>query len=139
MVPSVLKRGSENKNTCTVKAPSQKGTVLSSSSGVGSSPREKHVSMKNSSAFWASSSKPLPKSKVPVKRSVLERTPSISSLSSTQSERSLFSSNSTSATIIIKNGEWPSKPACQNGASGPVSLKAVPRPRLHSLKTTPKG
>ncbi|XP_068537578.1 microtubule-associated tumor suppressor 1 isoform X3 [Anas acuta] len=45
----------------------------------------------------------------------------------------------TSATIIIKNGEWPSKPACQNGASGPVSLKAVPRPRLHSLKTTPKG
>ncbi|XP_032042928.1 microtubule-associated tumor suppressor 1 isoform X4 [Aythya fuligula] len=139
MVPSVLKRGSENKNTCTVKAPSQKGTVLSSSSGVGSSPREKHVSMKNSSAFWASSSKPLPKSKVPVKRSVLERTPSISSLSSTQSERSLFSSNSTSATIIIKNGEWPSKPACQNGASGPVSLKAVPRPRLHSLKTPPKG
>lgn len=33
MVPSVLKRGSENKNTCTVKAPSQKGTVPSSSSG----------------------------------------------------------------------------------------------------------
>nr|XP_013035321.2 microtubule-associated tumor suppressor 1 isoform X1 [Anser cygnoides]XP_047905768.1 microtubule-associated tumor suppressor 1 isoform X1 [Anser cygnoides] len=141
MVPSVfpLKRGSENKNTCTIKAPSQKGTVLSSSSGVGSSPREKHVSMKNSPASWASSSKPLSKSKVPVKRSGLERTPSISSLSSTQSERSLFSSNSTSATIIIKNGEMPSKPACFNGASGSVSLKAVPRPRLHSLKTTPKG
>ena len=36
MVPSVfpLKRGSENKNTCAIKAPSQKGTVLSSTSGM---------------------------------------------------------------------------------------------------------
>lgn len=35
MVPSVfpLRRGSESKNTCTIKAPSQRGTVLSSSSG----------------------------------------------------------------------------------------------------------
>ena len=34
MVPSVfpLRRGSESKNTCTIKAPSQRGTVLSSSS-----------------------------------------------------------------------------------------------------------
>ncbi|KAF1424517.1 hypothetical protein FQV23_0002963, partial [Spheniscus humboldti] len=134
MVPSVLplKRGCENKTICTIKAPSHKGAVLSSSS-------EKHVSMKNSPASWASSGKPLTKSKVPVKRSVLERTPSISSVSSTQSERSLFSGNSASATVIIKNGEWPSKPACQNGTSGSVPLKAVPRPRLHSLKSTPKG
>ncbi|KAF1514344.1 hypothetical protein FQV20_0015534, partial [Eudyptula albosignata] len=134
MVPSVLplKRGCENKTICTIKAPSHKGAVLSSSS-------EKHVSVKNSPASWASSAKPLAKSKVPVKRSVLERTPSISSVSSTQSERSLFSSNSASATVIIKNGEWPSKPACQNGTSGSVPLKAVPRPRLHSLKSTPKG
>ncbi|XP_009275671.1 PREDICTED: microtubule-associated tumor suppressor 1 isoform X2 [Aptenodytes forsteri] len=141
MVPSVLplKRGCENKTICTIKAPSHKGAVLSSSSGIGSSPREKHVSVKNSPASWASSGKPLAKSKVPVKRSVLERTPSISSVSSTQSERSLFSSNSASATVIIKNGEWPSKPACQNGTSGSVPLKAVPRPRLHSLKSTPKG
>nr|XP_021141547.1 microtubule-associated tumor suppressor 1 isoform X2 [Columba livia] len=43
------------------------------------------------------------------------------------------------ATVIIKNGEWPSKPACQNGTPGSVPLKAVPRPRLHSLKSTPKG
>ncbi|KAF1438986.1 hypothetical protein FQV24_0005472, partial [Spheniscus mendiculus] len=134
MVPSVLplKRGCENKTICTIKAPSHKGAVLSSSS-------EKHVSVKNSPASWASSGKPLTKSKVPVKRSVLERTPSISSVSSTQSERSLFSGNSASATVIIKNGEWPSKPACQNGTSGSVPLKAVPRPRLHSLKSTPKG
>ncbi|XP_072191818.1 microtubule-associated tumor suppressor 1 isoform X2 [Excalfactoria chinensis] len=140
MVPSVLplRRGSENKNTCTIKAPSQRGTVLSSGSGLGSSPREKYSSVKNSPASRASSGKLLTKSKVPVKRSVLERTPSISSLSSTQSERSLFSSNSTSATVIIKNGEWPSK-ACQNGTSGSVSLKAIPRPRLLSLKATPKG
>ncbi|NXC42482.1 MTUS1 protein, partial [Penelope pileata] len=139
MVPSVfpVRRGSENKNTCTVKVPPQKGTVLSSSSG--SSPREKHASVKNSPASWASSCKLLAKSKVPVKRSVLERTPSISSLSSTQSERSLFSSTSTNATVVIKNGEWPSKTSCQNGTSGTVSLKAVPRPRLLSLKATPKG
>ncbi|XP_010171855.1 microtubule-associated tumor suppressor 1 homolog, partial [Antrostomus carolinensis] len=140
MVPSVLplKRGCENKTISTIKAPSHKTAVLPSSSGIGSSPREKHASVKNSPASWASSDKPLAKSKVPVKRSVLERTPSISSVSSTQSERSLFSSNSANATIIIKNGEWPSKPACQNGTSGSVPLKAVPRPRLHS-KSTSKG
>ncbi|NXE72186.1 MTUS1 protein, partial [Cochlearius cochlearius] len=133
-VPSVLplKRGCENKTILTIKAPSHKGAVLSSSS-------EKHASVKNSPASWAGSGKLLAKSKVPVKRSVLERTPSISSVSSTQSERSLFSSNSASATVIITNGEWPSKPACQNGTSGSVPLKAVPRPRLHSLKSTPKG
>ncbi|KAM6077086.1 microtubule-associated tumor suppressor 1 isoform 5-T5 [Chlamydotis macqueenii] len=141
MVPSVfpLKRGCENKTICTDKTPSHKGAVLSPSCGIGSSPREKHASLKNSPASWASFGKPLAKSKVPVKRSVLERTPSISSVSSSQSERSLFSSNSASATVIIKNGEWPSKPACQNGTLGSVPLKAVPRPRLHSLKSTPKG
>ncbi|XP_052635902.1 microtubule-associated tumor suppressor 1 isoform X1 [Harpia harpyja] len=142
MVPPVLplKRGCENKTISTIKAPSHKGAVLSSSSGIGSLPREKHASPKNSPASWASSGKPLTKSQVPVKRSaVLERTPSISSVSSTQSERSLFSSNSASATVIIKNGEWPSKPDCQNGTLGSVPLKAVPRPRFHSLKSTPKG
>ncbi|XP_030348282.1 microtubule-associated tumor suppressor 1 isoform X2 [Strigops habroptila] len=139
MVPSVLplKRGCENKTISAVKTPSHKGAVQSSSSG--SLPRERHASMKNSPVSWASSGKLLAKSKVPVKRSVLERTPSISSVSSTQSEPSLFSSNSASATVIIKNGEWPKKTACQNGTSAPVPLKAVPRPRLHSLKSTPKG
>ncbi|NXW20188.1 MTUS1 protein, partial [Circaetus pectoralis] len=133
MVPPVLplKRGCENKTISTIKAPSHKGAVLSSSS-------EKHASPKNSPASWASSGKALTKSQVPVKRSVLERTPSISSVSSSQSERSLFSSNSASATVIIKNGEWPSKPDCQNGTLGSVPLKAVPRPRFHSLKSTPK-
>ncbi|XP_075278023.1 microtubule-associated tumor suppressor 1 isoform X1 [Opisthocomus hoazin] len=140
-VPSVLplKRGCENKTICTVKAPPHKGSVLSSSSGPGALPREKHASLKNSPASWASSGKLLAKSQVPVKRPVLERTPSISSVSSTQSEQSLFSSNAASATVIIKNGEWPSKPACQNGTPRSVPAKAVPRPRLHSLKSAPKG
>ncbi|KAM6313715.1 microtubule-associated tumor suppressor 1 [Aegotheles albertisi] len=139
MKPSVLplKRGCESKTISTIKTPSHKGAVLSSSSG--SSPREKHASVKNSPASWASSGKPLAKSKVPVKRSVLERTSSVSSVSSTQSERSLFSGNSANATVVIKNGEWPSKPACQNGTLESVPLKAVPRPRLHLLKSTPKG
>ncbi|XP_010568350.1 PREDICTED: microtubule-associated tumor suppressor 1 isoform X3 [Haliaeetus leucocephalus] len=44
-----------------------------------------------------------------------------------------------SATVIIKNGEWPAKPDCQNGTLGSVPLKAVPKPRFHSLKSTPKG
>ncbi|NXA12717.1 MTUS1 protein, partial [Sapayoa aenigma] len=134
MVPSALtlKRGCKNKTTSTIKTPSHKEALLSASSG------EKHASAKNSPASWASSGKSLAKSKVPVKRSVLERTPSLSSVSSTQSEQSLFSSNSAGATVV-KNGEWPSKPACQNGTAEPVPLKALPRPRLHSLKSTPKG
>ncbi|NXM44432.1 MTUS1 protein, partial [Gymnorhina tibicen] len=139
MVPSVLtlKRGCENKTVSTIKTPSHKEALLSSSSGVGSLPGEKHASVKNSPASWTSFGKSIAKSKVPVKRSVLERTPSLSSVSSAQSEQSLFSTNSASATVI-RNGEWPSKPACQNGTSGSVSLKALPRPRLHSLRTTPK-
>ncbi|NWY13178.1 MTUS1 protein, partial [Aphelocoma coerulescens] len=133
MVPSesTLKRGCENKAISTIKTPSHKEPLLSSSSG------EKHASVKNSPASWTSFGKSLAKSKVPVKRSVLERTPSLSSASSAQSEQSLFSTNSASATVI-RNGEWPSKPACQNGTSGSVSLKALPRPRLHSLRSTPK-
>ncbi|XP_032654091.1 microtubule-associated tumor suppressor 1 isoform X1 [Chelonoidis abingdonii] len=51
----------------------------------------------------------------------------------------LPSCSATSATIIIKNGEWPSKATCQNGISGSLSLKPVPRPRVYSLKSTPKG
>ncbi|XP_014116622.1 PREDICTED: microtubule-associated tumor suppressor 1 isoform X1 [Pseudopodoces humilis] len=140
MVPSgsTVKRGCENKTTSTIKTPSHKEALLSSSSGVGSLPGEKHASVKNSPASWTSFGKSLAKSKVPVKRSVLERTPSLSSVSSAQSEQSLFSTNSASATFI-RNGEWPSKPACQNGTSGSVPLKALPRPRLHSLRSTPKG
>ncbi|NWV02707.1 MTUS1 protein, partial [Ptilonorhynchus violaceus] len=134
MVPSVLtlKRGCENKTISTIKTPSHKEALLSSRSG------EKHASVKNSPALWTSSGKSLARSKVPVKRSVLERTPSLSSVSSTQSEQSLFSSNSAGA-AVIRNGEWPSKPACQNGALGSVPLKPLPRPRLHLLKSTPKG
>ncbi|NXN27296.1 MTUS1 protein, partial [Nycticryphes semicollaris] len=133
MMPSVvpLKKGCENKTISTIKTPSHKGAVLSSSS-------EKQASVKNSPASWASCSKLLTKSKVPVKRLGLERTPSISSVSSTQSERSLFSGNSANATVIIKNGEWPSKPACQNGTLESAPVKAGPRPRIHSLKSAPK-
>ncbi|NXY27482.1 MTUS1 protein, partial [Pomatorhinus ruficollis] len=133
MVPSVstLKRGCENRTISTIKTPSHKEGLLSSSSG------EKHASVKNSPASWTGFGKSLAKSKVPVKRSVLEKTPSISSVSSAQSEQSLYSTNSAGATVI-RNGEWPSKPACQNGTSGPVPLKALSRPRLHSLRQTPK-
>ncbi|NXB05396.1 MTUS1 protein, partial [Cnemophilus loriae] len=134
VVPSVstLKRGCENKTISTIKTPSQKEALLSSNS------EEKHVSVKNSPASWTSFGKSLAKSKVPVKRSVLERTPSLSSISSAQSEQSLFSTNSASATVI-RNREWPSKPACQNGTSESIPLKALSRTRLHSLRSTPKA
>ncbi|XP_065454070.1 microtubule-associated tumor suppressor 1 isoform X2 [Chrysemys picta bellii] len=136
VVPSVFRsrRGSENKNVCTTKMSSPQRAVLPSSSGVETSSRGKPASMKTSLASWASSGKSLTKSKVPIRR-----TASISSISSTQSEQSTCSNNSTSATIIIKNGEWPSKATCQNGISGSISLKPVPRPRVYSLKSTPKG
>ncbi|XP_039396236.1 microtubule-associated tumor suppressor 1 isoform X2 [Mauremys reevesii] len=136
VVPSVFRsrRGSENKNVCTTKMSSPQRAVLPSSSGVETSSRGKPASMKTSLASWASSGKSLTKSKVPIRR-----TASISSISSAQSEQSTCSNNSTSATIIIKNGEWPSKATCQNGISGSISLKPVPRPRVYSLKSTPKG
>nr|XP_028600922.1 microtubule-associated tumor suppressor 1 isoform X2 [Podarcis muralis] len=54
--------------------------------------------------------------------------------------RAVLSSNSaTSATIIIRNGEWPSKSSCQNGTAESIFLKPIPRPRVLSLKSTPKG
>ncbi|XP_043369638.1 microtubule-associated tumor suppressor 1 isoform X1 [Dermochelys coriacea] len=136
VVPSVFRsrRGSENKNVCTTKMSSSQRAVLPSSSGVETSSRGKPASVKTSLASWTSSGKSLTKSKVPIRR-----TPSISSISSTQSEQSTCSNNSTSATIIIKNGEWPSEATCQNGISGSISLKPVPRPRVYSLKSTPKG
>ncbi|XP_063166537.1 microtubule-associated tumor suppressor 1 isoform X2 [Candoia aspera] len=58
-------------------------------------------------------------------------------LSSTQ--RLILSSDSATSATIIKNGEWASKSACQNGTAGSISLKPVPRPRVLSLKSTPKG
>ncbi|NWZ63169.1 MTUS1 protein, partial [Acrocephalus arundinaceus] len=133
MMPSVstLKGGCENKTISTIKTPSHKEALLSSSSG------EKYACVKNSSASWTGFGKSLAKSKVPVKRSVLERTPSLSSVSNAQGEQSLFSTNSASATVT-RNGEWPSKSACQNGTSEPVPLKALPRPRFHSLRSSPK-
>lgn len=54
-------------------------------------------------------------------------------------ENSLWFCFAAASATVIRNGEWPSKPACQNGTSGSVSLKALPRPRLHSLRSTPKG
>ncbi|XP_074848962.1 microtubule-associated tumor suppressor 1 isoform X2 [Carettochelys insculpta] len=136
VVPSVFRsrRGSENKNVCTTKMSSPQKAVLPSGSGVETSSRGKPASAKTSLASWATSGKSLTKSKVPIRR-----TPSISSISSTQSEQSTCSNNSTSATIILKNREWPSKATCQNGISGSISLKPIPRPRVYSLKSTPKG
>ncbi|KAG8134686.1 putative Microtubule-associated tumor suppressor 1-like protein, partial [Naja naja] len=96
--------------------------------GVGT-PRGKLTTVKASSRSSASSGL---SSKVPIKGPGLQRTSSLSSVSSTQSDQT------TSATII-KNGECTPKSACQNGTAGSISLKPVPRPRVLSLKSTPKG
>ncbi|XP_041909558.1 microtubule-associated tumor suppressor 1 isoform X3 [Corvus kubaryi] len=63
----------------------------------------------------------------------------ISTIKTPSHKEPLLSSSSAASATVIRNGEWPSKPACQNGTSGFVSLKALPRPRLHSLRSTPKG
>ncbi|KAM6440330.1 microtubule-associated tumor suppressor 1 isoform 2-T4 [Liasis olivaceus] len=130
------RRGSESKNTHATKPSSPQRLILSSNSGVGTlSPRGRLTSVKALSGSSASSGL---SSKVPIRGPGLQRTSSISSVSSTQSDQSTCSNNSTSATII-KNGEWASKYTCQNGTAGSISLKPVPRPRVLSLKSTPKG
>ncbi|XP_072784346.1 microtubule-associated tumor suppressor 1 isoform X2 [Taeniopygia guttata] len=63
----------------------------------------------------------------------------ISTIKTPSHKEALMSSSSAASATVIRNGEWPSKPACQNGTSGSVPLKALPRPRLHSLRSTPKG
>ncbi|KAM3832001.1 microtubule-associated tumor suppressor 1 isoform 2-T3 [Vipera latastei] len=128
------RRGSENKNTHVTKLSSPQRHILPSNSGVGT-PRGRLTTVKALSGSSASSGL---SSKVPIREPGRQRTSSISSVSSTQSDQSTFSNNSTSATII-KNGEWDSKSACQNGTAGSISLKPVPRPRVFSLKSTPKG
>ncbi|XP_060634553.2 microtubule-associated tumor suppressor 1 isoform X1 [Anolis sagrei] len=132
------RRGSESKNTLVTKAPSPQRAVRSSHPGVETF-KGKHASLKSTPGSLASPGKLIPKSKVPIKGSEVRRSSSISSISSTQSDQSTCSNNSTSATIIIKNGEWPSRSACQNGTAGSLPLKSVPRPRVLSLRNTPKG
>ncbi|NWI61459.1 MTUS1 protein, partial [Calyptomena viridis] len=141
MVPSVspLKGGCKNKTTSTIKTPPHKEALLSASSG-------KHASAKNSPASWTSSDKSLAKSKVPVRRSVLERTLSLSSVSSTQSEQSFFSSNC--KYLRVRGGHWPSWPpghtagscsaGCQPAPSGCFPLGSFPA-TLYPLCSTAWG
>ncbi|XP_071412489.1 microtubule-associated tumor suppressor 1 isoform X2 [Pithys albifrons albifrons] len=62
-----------------------------------------------------------------------------STIKTPSQKEALLSVSSAASATIIKSGEWPSKPACQNGTSGPVPLKAPSRPRLHLLKSASKG
>ncbi|XP_034968715.2 microtubule-associated tumor suppressor 1 isoform X1 [Zootoca vivipara] len=136
------RRGSDSKNghTSKILSPPRARAVPSSNSGTETcSPKGRLASVKALPGSWTSSAKPSPKSKVPVKGQGIRRTPSISSVSSTQSDQSTRSNNSTNATIIIRNGEWPSKSSCQNGTAESIFLKPIPRPRVLSLKSTPKG
>uniref|UniRef100_A0A6J0TF22 Microtubule-associated tumor suppressor 1 isoform X1 n=1 Tax=Pogona vitticeps TaxID=103695 RepID=A0A6J0TF22_9SAUR len=134
------RRGSESTNVHAAKASSPQRAVQSTKSGVEtSSPKGRLGSLKSTPGSWTTSGKSVPKSKVPIREPGLRRTSSISSISSTQSDQSTCSNNSTSATIIIKNGDWPSKSAFQNGTPGSISVKPLPRPRVLSLKNTPKG
>ncbi|XP_061439511.1 microtubule-associated tumor suppressor 1 isoform X2 [Rhineura floridana] len=133
------RRGSESKNGHAAKLLSPPRTVVSSNAGIETfSPKMRLTSVKALPGSWTTSGKLIPKSKVPLKGPGVRKT-SISSVSSTQSDQSTCSNNSTSATIIIKNGEWPSKSTCQNGAAESITPKPVPRPRVLSVKNTPKG
>ncbi|XP_058048579.1 microtubule-associated tumor suppressor 1 isoform X2 [Ahaetulla prasina] len=81
----------------------------------------------------------VPPSKIafPSRRGTENKNTHVTKLSSPQ--RHSLSSNSATSATIIKNAEWAPKSACQNGTAGSISLKPVPRPRLLSLKSTPKG
>ncbi|XP_060102399.1 microtubule-associated tumor suppressor 1 isoform X1 [Heteronotia binoei] len=130
------KRGSDSKNVHATKVSSPQRAVLPLNSGTEYfTPKGRLASARALPGSFTTSGKLIPKSKVPVKGQGFRRTSSVSSVSSTQSDQSTCSNKSTSATIIIKNGEWPSKSACQNGSA----IKPVPRPRVYSLKNTPKG
>ncbi|XP_077158226.1 microtubule-associated tumor suppressor 1 isoform X2 [Paroedura picta] len=129
------RRGSDSKNIHTPKVSSPQRAILPLNSGAASfSPKGRLTPARALPGSLTSAGKGIPKSKVPVKGPGFRRTPSLSSVSSTQSDQSTCSNKSSSATIIIKNGEWPSKSACQNGSA----IKPVPRPRVYSLKNTPK-
>ncbi|XP_026553718.1 microtubule-associated tumor suppressor 1 isoform X2 [Pseudonaja textilis] len=82
---------------------------------------------------------PVPPSKIafPSRRGSESKNTHATKLSSPQ--RHILSSNSATSATIIKNGECTPKPACQNGTAGSISLKPAPRPRVLSLKSTPKG
>uniref|UniRef100_A0A8D0BKN0 Microtubule associated scaffold protein 1 n=1 Tax=Salvator merianae TaxID=96440 RepID=A0A8D0BKN0_SALMN len=134
------RRGSDSKNGHPNKILSPPRASPASNSGAETfSVKGRLTAVKASPGSWLTSGKSIPKSKVPIKRSGIRRTPSISSVSSTQSDQSSCSNTSTTATVILKNGEWPSKSACQNGTTESISFKPVPRPRVLSLKNTPKG
>uniref|UniRef100_A0A2D4IKW2 Microtubule-associated tumor suppressor 1 n=1 Tax=Micrurus lemniscatus lemniscatus TaxID=129467 RepID=A0A2D4IKW2_MICLE len=82
---------------------------------------------------------PVPPSKIafPSRRRSESKNTHATKLSSPQ--RNILSSNSAASATIIKNGECAPKSACQNGTAGSISLKPEPRPRVLSLKSTPKG
>ncbi|CAH2300291.1 microtubule-associated tumor suppressor 1 isoform X1 [Pelobates cultripes] len=133
VLPNDQRRGSTTRNAVTVRVSSPPKVVPQTVIDVGlGSPKRKPISVKDSAAIGTRS---LPRSRVPVKGTTLQRAPSVSSVCSTQSEQSTQSSRSTTASI--KTEEVPAKCMRQNGVSCAQPLKSTfSRVRSQSLKVT---
>ncbi|XP_075716250.1 microtubule-associated tumor suppressor 1 isoform X2 [Rhinoderma darwinii] len=137
-----LRRGSLTKNVVTVRVTSppranQQPSGAKSIAGGLSPPKGKSSIVKASAVIGT---RPLPRTRVPCKGPTLQRTPSVSSVCSTQSDHSTLSTRSTTATSSIKTDDVTAKCTKQNVPAGTHAAKVTfPRARSQSLKVTQTG
>ncbi|XP_030047320.1 microtubule-associated tumor suppressor 1 isoform X2 [Microcaecilia unicolor] len=131
-----LVRKGSNKNVVVPKVSTPHPGIQHESSGTDRSSPKGRLTIKVAPAALTRS---LPR-KAPLKQPVLDRTPSVSSVCSTQSERSAFSSKSPVTTDSIKNEETPVKCTHPNGAfeSQPSKFFGM-KSKLQSLKQPQAG
>ncbi|MEE6460722.1 hypothetical protein FKM82_001083 [Ascaphus truei] len=132
------RRGSASRNVIAVRVPSPpRGSQQAFVGGGLSSPRGKQISVK---ATIVNGTRSLPRPRGPGKGAALQRTPSVSSLCSTQSEQSTVSTKSTEVAGSIKTEEVPAKCMRQTCAAGTQPSKGVfSRVRSQSLRVTQTG
>ncbi|XP_077333515.1 microtubule-associated tumor suppressor 1 isoform X4 [Lithobates pipiens] len=129
------RRGSVGRSAVTVRVTSPPSGNQQPSAGGGSiSPKGKSSTFKASSLIGTRS---LPRTRIPCKGPTVQRTPSVSSLCSVQSDHSSVSTRSTTtATSSIKTDEVPAKCMRQNGVGLAQPAKVtLSRVRAQSLKT----
>ncbi|XP_040208557.1 microtubule-associated tumor suppressor 1 homolog [Rana temporaria] len=132
------RRGSVGRSVVTVRVTSPPGGNQQSAGGGSISPKGKSSTFKASALIGTRS---LPRTRIPCKGPTIQRTPSVSSLCSVQSDHSSVSTRSTTtAASSIKTDEVPAKCMRQNGVGIAQPAKVtLSRVRAHSLKTTQTG
>ncbi|KAE8629689.1 hypothetical protein XENTR_v10000569 [Xenopus tropicalis] len=128
------RRGSLGRNILTIRvsSPPREKPQATVEGGL-YSPKGRPISLKASAANGTRS---LPRSRLPCRGTALQRTTSVSSVCSTQSEQSNLSSTTT--TSSIKTEDVPTVKCIRpNSASGALTAKtSIPRGRSQSLKVT---